>query len=222
MLRILYFGVLLVVVAISSVVTDSSIDPDDSFVWSENIGWTNWQHDTPNPGDGIFVGDSFLAGFVWAENVGWINLGDGTPNDGVHYVNTDASEFGVNIDPETGNLFGLAWGENVGWINFDTAIMGDDRARFEECEHRFFGYAWAENVGWINLNDATHCVAVGPCEVGDVDCDGSVRLDDYSRLQSKLAGPDTPASCSALDADDDGDLDLRDVAAFQIVFGNVR
>jgi len=39
------------------------------------------------------------------------------PATGVRYANVDDSDFGVNIDPDTGELFGLAWGDNSGWVN---------------------------------------------------------------------------------------------------------
>lgn len=195
----------------------SNIDPDHRFAWSENVGWTNWR-DANAAEDGVVVDDSFLAGFVWAENIGWINLGDGIPGDGIHYANTDDTNFGVNLNSESGDLFGLAWGESVGWINFDTAVLGGDHARFDECEHRFFGYAWAENVGWINLNDATHFVAVGPCAAGDLDCSGEVTLDDFAGFPSSLSGPDAATACSAFDVDDDNDVDLVDYAEMQRAF----
>lgn len=138
----------------------SNIDPVHRFAWSENVGWTNWHHDTPHPDDGVLVGESFLRGFVWAENIGWINLGDGFPTDGVHYANTDDTNFGVNLDPESGDLCGLAWGENVGWINFDTSGVAPDQARLDREALRFRGFAWAENVGWINLDDIEHFIGV--------------------------------------------------------------
>lgn len=207
-----------VVAACASSLAEPNVDPDHRFAWSENVGWTNWRHDTPNKNDGIVVEETFLSGFVWSENVGWINLGDGFPTDGVHYANTDDTNFGVNLDSKNGNLFGLAWGENVGWINFDTTSFGDERARFDECEHRFFGNAWAENIGWINLNDAIHFVAVGPCAAGDLDCDGDVALNDLAGFSSSLSGPDATTTCSAFDVDDDNDVDLADYAEMQRVF----
>lgn len=222
MMRILYPVVFAALAVTSTVADDSNIDPDHQFAWSENVGWTNWQHDTPNPDDGVFVGESFLAGLVWAENVGWINFGDGSPADGVHYANIDSSDFGVNVDSETGNLFGLAWGENVGWINFDTVLLGSNRARLDECEHRFFGYAWSENVGWVNLNDATSFVAVGPCIAGDIDCNGEVTLEDFAGFVSAIGGPEATAACSAFDVDGDNDVDLADFAEMQRAFRNAR
>jgi hypothetical protein len=201
----------------AATVATSNIDSDHRFDWSENVGWTNWRHETAE-GDGAVVGETLLRGFVWAENVGWINLGDGIPTDGVHYLNTDNTDFGVNLDPESGTLFGLAWGENVGWINFDTSSLGDQRARFDECDHRFFGYAWGENIGWINLNDATYFVAIGPCVAGDLNCDGEVNLDDFTVFTASLSGPGVTTACSAFDADEDNDVDLVDYGEFQRAF----
>ena len=115
----------------------SNIDPEHKHAWTENCGWSNWR-DADDGDAGVLVAETFLSGYIWAENVGWISVGDGSPASGEHYANADASEFGVNIDPLTGDLFGLAWGENVGWVNFDTASLGDDRARFAASQGRFF------------------------------------------------------------------------------------
>lgn len=207
-----------VIAAPCLVAAQSNIDPDHEVAWCENVGWTNWR-DANETSDGVSVRTTFLAGFVWAENVGWINVGDGSPENGVHYSNEDANDFGVNIDPESGDTFGLAWGENIGWINFDTAeALAEQRARFDSCEHRFLGYAWGENIGWINLNDDENFVGVGPCEFGDYDCDGDVDLDDFAHFLEKVAGPDVDANCPVFDSDDDGDVDWVDFAAFQLAF----
>ncbi len=197
-----------------------NIDPIHKFAWSENIGWTNWLSDAPNPGDGVIVSPDFLAGFIWAENIGWINLGNG----GGPYDNDPqaSSTFGVNINFLTGDMFGKAWGENIGWINFDTrATQGatSQQARFDYCENRFRGYAWGENIGWVNLDDAMNFVAMGPnCQPGDIACDGLIGLLDYSKFPAAITGPDQSASCPLYDANSDGDVDLRDFAEFQAVF----
>jgi len=138
---------------------NSNIDASHKFAWGENVGWTNWR-DANSAQDGVAVGSTVLSGFIWSENLGWINVGDGTPGDGTHYANTDGSDFGINIDVATGDLYGMAWGENIGWINFDTRDKAAERARFDRAAGRFRGYAWGENVGWINLGDATHYVAI--------------------------------------------------------------
>ncbi len=197
----------------------SNIDPARKFGWCENIGWSNWRHDAPNPDDGVVVAPTHLAGMLWAENVGWINLGDGGP-----YENNplDSSTFGVNVDPASGDLFGKAWGENIGWINFDTrATQGphDQHARLDFCDNRLRGYAWGENIGWINLDHAVHFVGLGPdCQAGDVSCDGVIALSDYARFQSAVAGPDVATDCPIFDFDGDLDVDLADFGSFQTAF----
>lgn len=195
-----------------STYAQTPIDPAHGFAWSPTVGWVNWSHDA----DDVLVHGTYLTGLVWGENVGWINLGNGPPADGVHYENATGADFGVNVDPVTGDLSGLAWGENVGWINFDTSALSEQRAHLSFCEHRFRGFAWGENVGWLNLDDPVHFVAEGPCELFDLRCDGLVTTGDFAALIGWFAGPDQPAACSALDADADGDVDLRDAAEFQI------
>jgi len=145
----------------AATVASSNIDPVQKFSWSENAGWMNW-HDANGGADGVFVDVDFLSGYIWMENVGWIDVGDGTPTDGEAYANDNDTDFGVNIDPGTGELFGFAWGENIGWINFDTASVAPDQARFDSGTGRFYGFAWSENIGWINLDDSTHDVSLAP------------------------------------------------------------
>jgi hypothetical protein len=45
-------------------------------------------------------------------------------------------------------------------------------------------------------------------------------MEDFSSLAACLAGPDVPAAagCACYDFDDDGTVDLEDLAAFQLVF----
>ncbi len=58
------------------------------------------------------TGDN-VSGFAWSENIGWINFNNTSGGGAVNY--------GVNIDPATGNLSGFAWSENIGWISFAPA-----------------------------------------------------------------------------------------------------
>lgn len=199
----------------SNALPQSNIDPVQKYAWGENVGWTNWR-DANNGDDGVEVGATFLAGFIWGENVGWINVGNGNGP----YGNNDDTDFGVNIDPETGDLSGFAWGENTGWINFEGGALADppQPANLEVCEHRFSGYAWGENVGWINLDDAEHFVAVGPCDFGDADCDGDVDLNDFKRFLELFSGPQGALDCPTFDSDNDGDIDFADYAAFQVAY----
>jgi len=201
----------------------NNVDPAHKFAWQENCGWLNWR-DANRGAQGARVTATFLSDYIWAENIGWINLGDGTPADGINYANVNGTDIGVNLDPETGDLFGLAWGENVGWINFDTrAALGPhaQQAQLDLCENTLLGYAWGENIGWINLDDATHFVGLGPdCAPGDIACDGVIGLFDYSTFQDVVMGPDVPVDCPVLDFDADGDVDLLDFADFQATFGS--
>lgn len=182
--------------------------------WGENVGWLNFRDaGSPVGTQGVFLDPTYLSGFVWGENVGWINLGDGSPSDGEHYANLDASDFGVNLDPDTGNLSGLAWGENIGWINFAGGAMATPAqpARFDPATGRLRGYAWGENVGWINLDDDTHYVSF-LCP-GDVNDDG---LLDFFDVQAFLAA--FSAHDPAADFTVDGAFNFFDVQAFLNAF----
>lgn len=210
-------AMMLTALVAGSVRAQSNIDPAKSFAWTENAGWTNWR-DVGNGIDGVNVTATYLVGYIWSENVGWIVTGPEAPVNGVYYANTDSLDFGVNIEPATGRLSGFAWGENIGWINFDTAAVGDNRARFDLCARRFFGYAWSENVGWVNLGNAGAFIGVGPCAPGDANCDGSVLLDDYAAFVTEFSGPGIPVDCPAFDWDGDGDVDLLDFARLQAAY----
>jgi hypothetical protein len=53
----------------------------------------------------------------------------------------------------------------------------------------------------------------------DVNCDGSIDLDDHATLADCLTGPGVPftAPCAPADIDGDGDVDLHDFSAFALV-----
>lgn len=205
-----------------------NIDPVHVFAWSENTGWLNWR-DADAGAAGVQVRTTILSGSIWAENTGWISLGDGRPADGLHYANLNAADFGVNIDPPTGDLFGLAWGENIGWINFDTrasiAAHGQ-QARVDYAGTRLRGYAWGENVGWINLDEATHFVAFVWPSCGDLfadsDLDGDVDHDDFGAFQRCHTGTHGGllSGCECFNRPEpgyprgDNDADLADLEAF--------
>lgn len=117
---------------------DDGIDPARRFSWSENAGWQNWRTSL----ESASVDLRFLSGFVWSENLGWIKLGTGNGP----YANTDADNWGVNIDAD--NLSGYAWSEGAGWISFSTA---KGSATIDRQTGQFGGWAWGENIGWIHL-----------------------------------------------------------------------
>lgn len=235
MQRMIIITIIVAVLTVGALSGPTNIDPSYEFSWGENIGWLNWEK--ANGGiDGVHVRSTFLGGFIWAENVGWINVGNGSPANGTSYANVDGTEFGVNIDPTTGDLFGLAWGENVGWVNFDTRdALGshDQQARFDYgtgeayWSGRFRGYAWGENVGWVNLDHATHYVAVIPiyCQdpFADVDDDTDVDQEDFGGYQVCFSGSGNlaPLGCECFDRPEpgfpqgDNDVDSYDRQAFE-------
>jgi hypothetical protein len=188
--------------ASSGALAQLEVSPTNQWAWSENAGWLNWG-DTASPNQVILTA-SYMGGFVWGENIGWINLGDGTPANGVAYANTSASDFGVNIDPGTGEMSGYAWAENVGWINFATTpFIGPDGARFDDVAVRLRGYAWGENIGWVNLDDASFFVGF-TCN-GDLNGDGTVDGADLGLLLGAWGGP------GAADLNGSGSVDGADL-----------
>lgn len=67
--------------------------------------------------------------------------------------------------------------------------------------------------------------AAAPLIPGDCDADHDVELSDFPAVASCLAGPFVSVSdvaCACADVDDDGDVDLMDVAALQYRFDCVR
>jgi len=52
-----------------------------------------------------------MSGWAWSSNIGWISFNNTTSG--------AATNYGVHIDPITGNFSGHAWSSNIGWIRFD-------------------------------------------------------------------------------------------------------
>ena len=155
-----------------------------------------------------------LRGYIWGENVGWINVGIAGP-----YANTNDTDFGVNLNPATGNLSGFAWGENIGWVNFDTSSLGASRARFDFTVGRFRGWAWGENIGWINLDDGTRFVASPPGCPGDANGDGLTNGADLSVLLAQFGLAVTPGTGADFNAD--GVVNGADLSVLLSNFGCV-
>jgi hypothetical protein len=65
------------------------------------------------------AGDN-ASGWAWNANIGWISFN--CTNDNPPCVNSD---YGVSIDPGSGNFSGYAWSPSVGWISFNRNDVGD-------------------------------------------------------------------------------------------------
>jgi hypothetical protein len=202
--------------AATTALGQQAIDPANSFAWNENCGWLNFH------GGGsavVIVRSTYLAGDVWGENIGWVHLGD-VPADGYQHANIDDTNYGVNIDPITGELSGFAWNENYGWINFAGGALASpsNPARLDRTSGRFRGFAWGENIGWINLDDSLDYVGVVPaCGSADFNCDGDVGTDaDIDAFFACLSGNCPPPPCSSTaDFNADGDVGTdSDIEAF--------
>ncbi len=193
----------------------TNIDATKKYAWTENCGWTNWR-DANGGSQGVNVGANFLDGFIWAENIGWINTGNG----GGPYLNTNNTNFGVNIGAG-GFLTGFAWGENIGWVNFNTQPqVGAQGARYDSVVRRFRGYAWGENIGWINLDDSTHFVQAPACCPGNADGNPSINFSDITTVLANF-GTNYGGGTGSGDANCDGIVTFGDITSVLANFGSV-
>lgn len=130
-----------------SLVMANEISDFHKFAWSENSGWLNFKTTHAR----VQVFNDHLEGYIWAENVGWIRLGTYEGGGSHTYLNSSASDYGVNNDGE-GNLSGYGWGENIGWVNFNPS---HSQVTIDPFSGDFDGYAWSENMGWIHFKNAS-------------------------------------------------------------------
>jgi|GEM_PF-2696853 len=137
----------LVFVIYSHSVNADVVSATDKYAWSENASWFNFN----SSHNQVDVYDDHLEGFAWAAKVGWIKLGS-YAGGGTHtYINSNATDWGVNNDG-AGNLSGYAWGENIGWINFNPS---NSQVTINAGTGDFDGYAWSAKLGWIHFQNTT-------------------------------------------------------------------
>ena len=107
-----------------------------------------------------------VSGWAWSENIGWISFNCYNEYDGVLESHcTDAgydSDYGVNIEPSTGNFSGYAWSENIGWISFEPAdvsscpIAGTCETKLDFETKKVSGWAKVlSDNSWIKLRGQT-------------------------------------------------------------------
>ena len=205
-------------IAAPLLVADSNVADIKKFSWGENVGHMNWA-DANVRTQGVEIyqtgATQYLTGFIWGENIGWINVGNGA----APYANTDNTNFGINIDPGSGDMTGFAWSENCGWINFGPfpAATLVQSARWNHTTFRSEGYAWGENIGWINLDHAVEFICQIP---GDLDFDGNVTVFDFGIFSGGFGSSGNPPFTGG-DVDGDGDSDVFDFGLFAANFGQV-
>ncbi len=137
------------------------------------------------------------TGYAWSENIGWISFNsincdsneDGTTDTGNYPqcpIGSSITDYGVNIDPTTGDLSGYAWSENIGWISFNredtgnppTAPFNGDSgpiAQYNFSTHQLTGWGRALAYGdgwdgWIRFCDTDICLAD---QIAQINTDGS-------------------------------------------------
>jgi hypothetical protein len=80
------------------------------------------------------------------ENAGWVRVGSHTGGGTHTYLNTSASNWGINRSGST--LTGRAWSETAGWMDVAPAGGG---VSLNAQNGEFSGNAWSENLGWIRF-----------------------------------------------------------------------
>lgn len=127
----------------------------NDYCWSENAGYLRASHGIAAAAPTLVDDASaYLTGYLWAENVGWVKLGSGSGP----YLNTNASDWGVNATPRAdaspGTLSGRAWSETTGWIIFNPTCANDQPCgggTIDWDTGDLDGYVWSENIGWLHL-----------------------------------------------------------------------
>lgn len=92
----------------SDVTVDPATGDFTGRVWSEDLGWIDFD----NNGDGDAVKVNLTTGKLSGQAY--------TLNTGarLHFTNYNSN---VEMDLKTGGISGYAWSEDVGWVNFSTA-----------------------------------------------------------------------------------------------------
>lgn len=107
------------------------------------------------------AGGNAVSGYAWSENIGWISFSNTT--DG------SAKQYGVNIDPITGNFSGYAWSDNIGWINFAPLGFAPTIPDTDIANHHGGKLEGNMITGWARACAGTT----------NGDCTGSSRIDGW-------------------------------------------
>jgi PKD repeat protein len=122
-----------------------------------------------------------VYGWAWSDNVGHISFNcnndyNGNNTMGPAYMSElenrcGTSNYGVDIDLDTGIFSGYAWSDNVGWISFNQSDLvgcpeSPCQAHMSTSTGEVFGWGKAinsisQNYGWISLNGSDYQVNIG-------------------------------------------------------------
>ena len=191
----------LVLTMATATAAPSTISNTDRYPYAANAGWIDLY---ATGTDGVRVYDTVLAGSAYAANFGWIDFGNGTPTNFHTYSNATATDFGVNVNYNTGALTGYAYAANIGWITFEQTYG------FPKIDLRtgiFSGSAYSANIGWIAL-DTTFSV-LDTITITRPDTDGDGIADGWEYLNFG----DLSTANAASDNDKDGATDLAEYLA---------
>lgn len=154
----------------------SSIGPDGTYYWCaqnddgvDTSAWTEMGSFTLS--SSAVCQDHNVYGWAWSERTGWISFScencdanrDGNW-DGGECGTGSSIDYGVDIDPNTGEMSGYAWSERVGYISFNSSDLsgcpsGTCKAEVDLDTGEISGWAKAIDAsgwdGWIKLSGTT-------------------------------------------------------------------
>lgn len=126
------------------------IDPNYRYAWNDSVGWFDFGNGTVN----VNVAD--VSGYATNTNIGEIALNCASTPAGNMCA---TSNFKVERNNTSGDLFGWAWNDRIGWISFNCLELGscspiNYKVNVSPITGDFTGYAWNDAVGWISFNCA--------------------------------------------------------------------
>ncbi len=128
-----------------------SVDNVSGWAWNDKYGWISFNSTNCDiDGDGTYEGASEDGGPAPAD----------CPSSGT------VNDYGVNIDPTTGDFSGYAWSSNLGWISFNRSDTGNPPsndpgggsgpiAQYNSGDNKIYG--WAKILalgidGWLRFD----------------------------------------------------------------------
>ena len=140
-----------------------------------------------------------------------------------HYVFLKYADYRVSIDQPRGDDGPLTLPRPAGWTDdgrIHAAAVTTAGVQIDRTVTLQGGMMQVNYVASISGQSVQRFVLTY-CRVGDADCDGGIGASDFQSLGGCVMGPDAAAgqACRTnFDADADSDVDVRDVAAFQVAY----